>query len=404
MPAPTNASANPPAPTNVPAPTSAPALVERSGSPAIQTVGLTPVDNGQIVYDANQKVYWLANADLAADPAIRATLGVTGINPNGTMNYTTALQWVNALNHANNGSGYLGHTNWQLPGTPPIDSTCSVLHGGDGKSFGAKCTGSGLGNLYNIGLALTYPNSVVPGFTDTIGPFKNLQPSLYWTSKSDGGGEKTYTFLTDLTGSNTTTYNYFYVLPMITGAIGMTPTGSGLITYTSGSAAGKAIYDTATKLTWMLDADLGHSDNFGVTGTTTITPPQGSRLTVSLINTSGAMLFATANSWLKAANNFGYAGTNNWTLPAPEDLQTLFNDLNFQPGDTRLMEQGRVGPFQNLEPFFYWACERDQTGTSQSPCNGSSPATNMEPSFNLDNGFQATDQDTKEFYVEVYYR
>ena len=176
MPAPTNASANPPAPTNVPAPTSAPALVERSGSPAIQTVGLTPVDNGQIVYDANQKVYWLANADLAADPAIRATLGVTGINPNGTMNYTTALQWVNALNHANNGSGYLGHTNWQLPGTPPIDSTCSVLHGGDGKSFGAKCTGSGLGNLYNIGLALTYPNSVVPGFTDTIGPFKNLNP------------------------------------------------------------------------------------------------------------------------------------------------------------------------------------------------------------------------------------
>ena len=393
-----------PAPTNVPAPTSAPALAGRSGSPVIHTVGLTPVDNGQIVYDANQKVYWLANADLAADPAIRATMGVTGINPNGAMNYTAALQWVNALNHADNGSGYLGHTNWQLPGTPPIDNTCSVLHGGDRNSFGAHCTGSAMGNLYNIGLALTYPNSFVPSFTDTIGPFKNLQPSLYWTSKSDAGGEKTYTFLTDLTGSNTTTYNYLYVLPMIRGAIGMTPTSSGLITYTSGSAAGKAVYDTATKLTWVLDANLAHSDNFGITGTTTITPSQGSPFTVPFINPSGAMLFATANLWLKATNNFGYAGTNNWTLPAPEDLQTLFNDLNLQPGDTRLMEQASVGPFQNLQPFFYWACERDQTGTSRSPCNGSSPATNMAWSFNLDNGFQATDQDTKEFYVEVYYQ
>ena len=115
------------------------------------------------------------------------------------------------------------------------------------------------------------------------------------------------------------------------------------------------------------------------------------------------MLFATANSWLTATNNISYAGTNNWTFPAPIDLHTLFNDLNLQLGDSRLTVQGGVGPFQNLQPFFYWACERDQTGTSQSPCNGSSPGTNMAWSFNLDNGFQATDDDTKAFYVEVYY-
>jgi hypothetical protein len=384
-------------------------LAKQSGYPAIQTFGLTPVDNGQIVYDANQQVYWLANANLAADPTIRATLGVTGINPNGTMTFTTALQWVKALNYANNGSGYLGHTNWQLPVTPPIDTTCSVLHGNDGNSFGANCTGSALGNLFYVGLTRIFPNSVVPVFTDTIGLLQNLQPSLYWTSQSQAGaGQKTFSFNTDLIGANTTKYNYFYVLPMVTTTIGTIGPGSGLVPYTSNPAAGKAIYDTIAHVTWVLDAALAASNNFGLTGTTTITTSGGNTLTVPLINTSGAMLFATAGSWLGDMNTIGYAGTTTWTLPAPLDLQTLFNHLNLQPGDSRLTTQGSVGPFQGLQPFFYWACERDQNGTSRSPCNGSNPGTSqngtpMEWSFNLDAGFQATDLDTKAFYVAVYY-
>ncbi len=386
------------------------AAADEPAHPAIQTAGLTPVDNGQIVYDTNQQVYWLANANLAGDPSIRATLGVTeGINPNGTMTFTTALKWVNALNHADNGSGYLGHTNWQLPVTPPVDTTCSVLSGNNGNSFGANCTNSALGNLFYTGLTRTFPNSVVPVFTDTIGPFQNLQPSLYWTSQAQGGGgQKTYSFLTGLIGSNTTTYNYFYVLPMVTTTIGTIGSGSGLVPYISGPAAGKAIYDTVAHVTWVLDANLAASNDFGLTGTTTITTSGGISLTVPLINTSGAMLFATANSWLGAMKTISYAGTISWTLPAPGDLQTLFNHLNLQPGDSRLTVQGSVGPFQNLQPFFYWACERDQNGNSQSPCNGSIPGTSpngtpMEWSFNLDTGFQATDLDTKEFYVAVYY-
>ena len=159
--------------------TAALSRVNQFGSGAIQTSGLTPMDNGQIVYDANpnQQVYWLANANLAGDPTIRTQMGVAGINPNGTMDFSTAQLWVHALNLANNGSGYLGHTNWQLPATPPIDSTCSVLSGNNGNSFAADCSGSALGNLFYDGLALNFPNSVDPGFTDTIGPFQNLQPS-----------------------------------------------------------------------------------------------------------------------------------------------------------------------------------------------------------------------------------
>ncbi len=380
---------------------------QQSASSITQTFGLTLTDGGQLVYDANQQVYWLANANLAADPTIRATLGVTGINPNGAMTYTTALQWVDALNHANDGAGYLGHANWQLPTAPPVDPTCTSTGHGD-NSFGANCTGSALGNLFYVGLARTYPSSVVPVFTDTIGLFRNLQPSLYWTSQAQSGGQKTYSFLSNLIGTNTTKYNYFYVLPMVTGTVGITGTGTGLVPYISSPAAGKAVYDTIANVTWVLDADLAATKDFNLKGTTTLTTSGGNTLTVPLINPSGAMLFDTANSWLDAMKNSNYAGTNNWILPAPTDLQTLFDDLNLQPGDSRLTVQGSVGPFQNLQPFFYWACERDQDGSNRSPCNGSNPGTSpngtpMEWSFLLDTGFEATDLNTKEFYVEVYF-
>jgi len=198
------------------------------------------------------------------------------------------------------------------------------------------------------------------------------------------------------------------VLPMVPSKIGTTASGSGLVPYINGPAAGKAIYDTKAMVTWVLDGHLALNEKFNLTGNTTITTSAGNLLTVPLINASGAMLFATEDTWLKAMNDNGYAGTSNWILPAPSDLKTLFSHLNIQPGDSLLTTQGSVGPFQNLQPFFYWACERDQNGSSQSPCNGSIPGTSqngtpMEWSFISDTGFQATDLDTKEFYVEVYF-
>ena len=65
------------------------------------------------------------------------TLPVT--NPDGTMNFETALNWVNALNAFNKGRGWLGHNNWQLPTNIAADTTCSSFNAGN---FGALCTAS----------------------------------------------------------------------------------------------------------------------------------------------------------------------------------------------------------------------------------------------------------------------
>jgi hypothetical protein len=379
--------------------------IRRANGP-IGTHGLTPAGNGKLVYDSNQKVYWLADANLAADPRVRNKMGVTGISANGTMDYPTALKWVQALNHNN----YLGHSDWQLPVTPSNDPTCSSNNKG---SFGATCTGSALGNLYNVGLARTFPDSVVLDFTNTVGQFQNLQPSLYWTTDTNSGGQVTFSFATGLNGANTTKYNYLHVLATVQGAIGKPPTGAGVLPYTSGTAAGKAIYDVHAQRTWLLDANLARSNNFGITGTTTITSTvNGKTLTVPKIDTDGAMLWNTADGpggWIDAMKHNDYAGTNKWAVPNLQDLETLRSDLRIPSGDSRFLAQGKVGPFQHLQPFFYWTCERDQNGNSQSPCNPKlhpSPDPRGDPmawSFNFDDGFEGTDQYTKQFYVMVYY-
>jgi hypothetical protein len=384
------------------------------------TQGLTSVDGGWIVNDANLGVCWMADANLAGSPLGRLLVGLylsptnidgstPEINPDGTMNYATALNWVNALNRFNGGKGWLNQHNWQLPATAPTDPTCSSQNGGN---FGVSCTQAALANLYNVGLARTYPNSVVPLFLDFIWPFFSLQPGLYWTSDSNIGGEVTFSFNTGQQGSNTTKYNYFHVLPMTHDVLGPLPADTGVRPYTSGPAAGRAVYDSNTGLSWALNANLPLFDAFGVTGSITITSTiNNSSLTVPLIDPDGAVHFSaidpanTTSGWIVSMNASAYAGTPHWMLPAVADMQQLYADVGLHAGDTRLEWPLTVGPFQQLQPGFYWACERDDGTMLNAPCDpGVHPGTTpMAYSFDFDDGFLGTDHLDKQFYVMVYF-
>jgi uncharacterized protein (TIGR03437 family) len=383
-------------------------------SQAVSTLGSAATAQAAIVYDPNQNVCWLSNANLAADPAMRASLNVAGINPNGSMDFPTAQKWVAALNAYNNGSGYLGHNNWQLPVAPLVDKTCADT-GTYGGSFGPQCTASALGNLYSVGLNRTFPNSVTPQFGVTVGPLSNLKLSYYWAAQNNGGtsgtsngGQEVFSFANGIQGGVTINDNYFDVLPMVGGAIGSAPSclpGSGVVAYTSGPAAGKAVYDCSTGFSWPADANLAASNNFAITGNTTI--KDGSRtITAPMIN-GGAMLFDTATQWVQAMNKSQYLGSSSWQIPANSKvLKDLFSDLELAPGDARLMSTAAVGPFQNLQPFFYWGCQRDPSGNRGSPCTGYAPpdgSSQLQWSFNFDSGFQSTSSIIQDYFVVVYY-
>jgi hypothetical protein len=144
--------------------------------PAHASLLLSP--DGSTVADS-QGVTWLADGNLAASNAFgvqSCSTSVTSdcINPSGTMDYTAAQQWVANMNSAD----YLGHNNWQLPTTGPLDPSCTGI-GKNHESFGYNCSGSALGSLYNSSLALAPPTSVTPPMHgNAIGGFTNLQPNL----------------------------------------------------------------------------------------------------------------------------------------------------------------------------------------------------------------------------------
>ena len=342
---------------------------------------------------------------------MRTALGVTGIFPNGSMDDGTAQRWVTALNAYNNGAGYLGHNDWQFPVAPLVDAACANT-GPDGASFGPLCSASGLSNLYTAGLKLTFPASAVPDFVATVSPFHNLKSSYYWALKNDGDptgvddGQEVFSFSAGIDGGVTIKDNYFYTLPMIPGAIGTPPScsanGPTVIPYTAGPAAGNAVYDCNTRYTWAADANIAASNAYGITGNLTI-PASLSRTITAPKIANGAMLFDTATQWLRALNNSQYLGSSAWQIPATAAaLKDLFTDLNLAPGDSRFMATGASGPFQNLQPFYYWGCQRDQSGTSQSPCTGYAPS-DLQWTFNFDAGFQPTSALVQHFFVMVYY-
>jgi hypothetical protein len=393
------------------------------GGVAPGTHGLTSVDGGVIIYDANQKLCWLGDANLAGDRDLRAHVKLAPtnrdgstpvINPDGTMNYQTALNWVNALNDYNGGEGWLNHRDWQLPTNPGVDRTCTSVNG---DNFGVLCTRNAMGNLYNVGLARTYPNSVAPRFFTLVWPFLNLQPGLYWTTDMNGGGQVTFSFNSGDKGGNTTKYNYFHVLPMTKALLGPVPPGSGVVPYLSGQGAGKAVYDKKTGYSWTLNANLPAENKFGVTQKTTITSKvDGSALTVPLVDADGAVYFSAIDpkaksGWIASMNDNDYAGTQSWQLPSVDDLLQLYDDLRLQAGDPRMEWQSFVGPFSHLQPGFYWGCVRAASNLdSNGPCDlrknaptAPGKALPMEWSFNFDDGFTGTDSNDKAFYVMVYF-
>jgi hypothetical protein len=84
------------------------------------------------------------------------------------MNWNSADQLVTTMNA---GAGYLGQTNWQLP---PMDPNCNA-------AYNCGSTSDPMGALFynQLGLSPGAPVVVTPDIA--VGPFRNIQPYLYWS-------------------------------------------------------------------------------------------------------------------------------------------------------------------------------------------------------------------------------
>ncbi|MCK4951090.1 MAG: DUF1566 domain-containing protein, partial [Gammaproteobacteria bacterium] len=82
----------------------------------VAQASLIDLGNG-LIYDDILDVSWLKDANLAANN----TFGVSGIAVDGTMNWYTAFDWINALNSNN----YMGYSTWRMPTLTPVDGGVS---------------------------------------------------------------------------------------------------------------------------------------------------------------------------------------------------------------------------------------------------------------------------------------
>lgn len=148
-----------------------------SGTPVATGKGLEVNPGGLTVYDPVTNVTWLADANLAATNTFglpyctSVTTPAICLNQDGAMTWDSASQFITSMN-AYNGAGYLGQSNWELP---PMDAC-----GG----YNCASAGNPMAELYSDQLGLSPGTPVVATPHIAVGPFKNIQPYLYWSCQA----------------------------------------------------------------------------------------------------------------------------------------------------------------------------------------------------------------------------
>lgn len=350
--------------------------------------------------DAALGVTWLADADLAATD----TFNVSGISCDGSMEYATALKWVEAMNHAD----YLGHENWTLPitPTPSKDAGCSGKNEAGGGDFGIGCTVSPLASLYTDFLGYNAPDTVVAIPEATTGPFQDFQPYMYWTNKEHENhrhGEKmsccfSFSFNTGRDSSNTNLFS-MYVLPILPGNPFGAATDAG--TSLEPTDGGQAVYQPipgTTGITWLANADLAKMETFKLPGS---------------FGSDGSMTHETAVSWVEAMNeelngNHGWLHQTAWTFPTQKELAGLYTALGLSGQEPVVrVPDTTVHGFEDIQPYLYWSCAGQRivgscSGVASEP-EGGPPSAAFQWNFSFGNGFQGTTHVDGQMYVMVYY-
>lgn len=147
----------------------------------IVNAALEPRLAGEIIYDTDRDYSVLANANLASSE----TFGVSGIHPDGSMDWNTAVLWIKAMNDAN----YLGFSDWRLPSAinpelrPNITSCRTVI---------TYCLNGDLVHLFLNELSGATVVGGVSGITDPdISLFWNFPQNntiVYWTGTDASRG------------------------------------------------------------------------------------------------------------------------------------------------------------------------------------------------------------------------
>ncbi len=143
------------------------------------------IDRGNgMIYDTDQNITWLADANYAVTSGYAAANAVDNGNStdnifaDGRMGWDAAMNWAAGLN-------YGGYDDWRLFSA---DDNCE----------GANCTGTELGYLFYEELGLSVGDTIFSSTAPQLTLFDNIQGFFYWS-----GTESSF---------NTTDYAWHFLL------------------------------------------------------------------------------------------------------------------------------------------------------------------------------------------------
>jgi len=169
---------------------------------------------GAAVYDTDLNVTWLTNANLPQ----ANSFNIIAIAPNGSMTWSTAQNYIIAMNAAN----YLGFSTWRLPKTLQPDPNCTGQDLTNHVSSGFGCTGSEMGHLFYSELGGGNNTAISGAHNANYNFFHNLQDGTYWSDTTysvDASAAWVFQFQNGSQSTGAKSTSAFYVLAVLTGDV-----------------------------------------------------------------------------------------------------------------------------------------------------------------------------------------
>ena len=155
---------------------------------------------------------------------------------------------------------------------------------------------------------------------------------------------------------------------------------------------GDALYDDVLDITWLSNANLALTNQFGLSLSTNVGDG-----TPNTVGSTGRMTWANANAWIAGMNNANHLGYNDWRLPTLSPINGASFQTNFTNNGTSDVGNGATGigwqdgsnnPVSEMGHLYY------STLSNLGACtpNGSSSSTSCDTQtgFGLNNVGQFT--------------
>ena len=167
--------------------------------------------------------------------------------------------------------------------------------------------------------------------------------------------------------------------------------------------SGQALYDDVLDITWLSNANLALTNQFGLT--LSANEFDG---TANTVGSTGFMTWDNANAWIAGMNSANHLGFNDWRLPTLNPINGTSFQTNTTNNGTSDRGQGATGigwqdgsntPVSEMGHLYYSTL--GNLGLCTPNGSGSSTSCDIQPGFGLNNVGQFTNLQSNSYWSDL---